>query len=94
MSPCRNPDDDEVHSLDPHARPYSQVKPYHFDFSCSVKRRQAGKSVIDIFVKEFSEIALGKPTRIPVLNHTDPEALGMGFLSHSLNSAPSVSRRR
>lgn len=54
MSPCRNPDDDEVHSLDPHARPCSQVKPYHFDFSCSVKRRQAGKSVIDIFVKEFS----------------------------------------
>jgi hypothetical protein len=39
---------------DPGARPCSQVKPYHFDFSCSVKRRQAGKSVIDILVNEFS----------------------------------------
>ena len=31
-----------------------QVKPYYFDFSCSVKRRQAGKSVIDIFLTEFA----------------------------------------
>jgi len=26
-----------------------QVKPYHFDFSCSVRQRWFGQNIIDIF---------------------------------------------
>lgn len=29
------------------------MKPYHFDFVCSVKQRWAGQNIIDIFEKEF-----------------------------------------
>ncbi len=54
MSQPRTTVNAQVHSPEPGALPCSQVKPYHFDFSCSVKRRQAGKSVIDILVNEFS----------------------------------------
>lgn len=30
-----------------------QVKPYHFDFICSVKKRNQGQNIIDIFSHEF-----------------------------------------
>mmetsp|Transcript_4382 Transcript_4382/g.8707 ORF Transcript_4382/g.8707 Transcript_4382/m.8707 type:complete len:419 (+) Transcript_4382:173-1429(+) len=33
--------------------PFRLVKPYHFDFVCSVKQRWAGQTIIDIFEKEF-----------------------------------------
>ncbi|KAL6781612.1 hypothetical protein ACKKBF_B08725 [Auxenochlorella protothecoides x Auxenochlorella symbiontica] len=29
------------------------VKPYHFDFSCSVKQRWGGQALLDVFSKEF-----------------------------------------
>lgn len=28
-----------------------QVKPYHFDFSCSVKQRWGGQTLLDVFSK-------------------------------------------
>ncbi|KAI7841510.1 hypothetical protein COHA_004902 [Chlorella ohadii] len=32
---------------------YRMVKPYHFDFSCSVRQRWFGQNIIDIFSREF-----------------------------------------
>jgi hypothetical protein len=31
------------------------VRPYHFDFVCNVKRRQAGQRLVDLFAREFPQ---------------------------------------
>jgi 23S rRNA-/tRNA-specific pseudouridylate synthase len=32
---------------------YRLVRPYHFDFLCSIKQRWAGQTIVDIFCREF-----------------------------------------
>lgn len=49
--------------MHPHCTPIStswhhglwlaQVRPYHFDFKCHVKKRWEGKTLVDLFAEEF-----------------------------------------